>query len=80
MTVALTPEETYRKAHDHYTQQRYTSARDLCRMVLDAVFLYYAARIYLDYSDRLAQATFRYSILYLMLLFSALLIDHYAPV
>jgi protoheme IX farnesyltransferase len=46
-------------------------------VALDAVFLYYAVRIYLDYSDRLAQTTFRYSILYLMLLFSALLLDHY---
>ena len=44
---------------------------------LGAVFLYYAVRIYRDYSDRLAQTTFRYSILYLMLLFAALLIDHY---
>ena len=45
--------------------------------MLDAVFLYYAVRIYCDYSDRLAQTTFRYSILYLTLLFAALLIDHY---
>ena len=46
-------------------------------LLLDAVFLYYALRIYRDYSDRLAQTTFRYSILYLMLLFTALLLDHY---
>ena len=46
-------------------------------LLLDAVFLYYAIRIYRDYSDRLAQTTFRYSILYLMLLFTALLLDHY---
>ena len=46
-------------------------------VVLDAVFLYYAIKIYRDYSDRLAQTTFRYSIVYLTLLFSALLIDHY---
>ncbi len=46
-------------------------------LVLDAVFLHYAIRIYRDYSDRLAQTTFRYSILYLMLLFTALLLDHY---
>jgi heme o synthase len=46
---------------------------------LDSVFLYYAIRIYCDYSDRLAYATFRYSILYLTLLFAALLIDHYFP-
>ena len=46
-------------------------------LVLDAVFLYYAIRVYRDYSDRIAQTTFRYSILYLMLLFSALLLDHF---
>jgi protoheme IX farnesyltransferase len=46
-------------------------------LVLGAVFLYYAIRIYCDYSDRLAQTTFRYSILYLALIFSALLLDHY---
>ena len=32
-------------------------------IVLGGVFLYYAIRIYRDYSDRLAQTTFRYSIL-----------------
>jgi len=46
-------------------------------VVLDAVFLWYAVRIYLAYSDRLAQRTFRYSIAYLTLLFAALLVDHY---
>ena len=46
-------------------------------VTLGAVFLYYAVNIYRDYSDRLAQTTFRYSILYLTLLFVALLADHY---
>jgi len=44
---------------------------------LDAVFLWYAVRIYVAYSDRLAQRTFRYSIVYLAALFAALLLDHY---
>ena len=48
-------------------------------ITLGAVFLYYAIRIYRDYSDRLAKITFRYSILYLTLLFAALLVDHYFP-
>ncbi len=48
-------------------------------IVLGGVFLYYAIRIYRDYSDRLAQTTFRYSILYLTLMFAALLVDHYFP-
>jgi heme o synthase len=41
------------------------------------VFVAYAVRIYRTYSDALAQKTFRYSILYLALLFAALLVDHY---
>ena len=34
---------------------------------------------YTNYSDWLARRTFRYSILYLTLIFAALLVDHYAP-
>ncbi len=44
---------------------------------LGGLFLIYAVRICLAYSDELAKRTFRYSILYLSLLFSALLVDHY---
>jgi protoheme IX farnesyltransferase len=46
-------------------------------LLLDGVFLYYAISIYRQYSDALAKRTFRYSILYLSLLFAALLVDHY---
>jgi protoheme IX farnesyltransferase len=48
-------------------------------VVLDAVFLGYAVAIWRRYSDSLARAAFRYSILYLALLFAALMIDHYLP-
>jgi len=47
-------------------------------VLLGAVFLAYAWKIYREYSDALARKTFRYSIVYLSLLFAALLIDHYA--
>ncbi len=47
-------------------------------IILGAIFLYHAIKIYLDYSDQLARKTFRYSIFYLTALFSALLVDHYA--
>jgi protoheme IX farnesyltransferase len=47
-------------------------------VVLGAVFLGYAWKIYREYSDALARRTFRYSIVYLSLLFAALLVDHYA--
>jgi protoheme IX farnesyltransferase len=46
-------------------------------IVLDAIFLYYAVKIYLSYSDQLARSAFRYSIIYLAALFAVLLVDHY---
>jgi protoheme IX farnesyltransferase len=46
-------------------------------IALGGVFLLYAVYLYIDYSDRLAQRTFRFSILYLAALFAALLIDHH---
>jgi protoheme IX farnesyltransferase len=46
-------------------------------VALGGLFTWYAFRIYVDYTDRLAHQTFRYSILYLSLLFAALLADHY---
>ncbi|KHK88129.1 UNVERIFIED_CONTAM: protoheme IX farnesyltransferase, partial [Mumia flava] len=46
-------------------------------LVLGFGFLSYAWRMYRKYSDALAQKTFRYSIIYLSILFAALLVDHY---
>jgi len=46
-------------------------------VLLGGVFIAYALRLYFAYSDRLAQLTFRYSIAYLAVLFTALLVDHY---
>ena len=46
-------------------------------IVLGGIFTGYAVRLYRAYSDRLARAMFRFSIVYLAALFSALLIDHY---
>jgi len=46
-------------------------------LALGGFFIGYALRIYFNYSDALAQRTFRYSIAYLALLFTALLVDHY---
>jgi protoheme IX farnesyltransferase len=47
-------------------------------LALNGVFVGYAVRLYLSYSDSLARRTFRYSIAYLALLFAALLVDHYS--
>ena len=46
-------------------------------LVLNGVFVAYAVRLYVNYSDGLARRTFRYSITYLSCLFAALLVDHY---
>jgi len=46
-------------------------------VALGAIFTAYAWALWRRYSDALARRTFRFSILYLALLFAALLIDHY---
>jgi len=46
-------------------------------LLLNAVFMAYAIGLYRKYSDELSRSMFRYSILYLSLLFAALLVDHY---
>lgn len=46
-------------------------------VLLGARFIHYAWRLWRDYSDALARRTFRFSIVYLSLLFAALLADHY---
>jgi protoheme IX farnesyltransferase len=46
-------------------------------VTLGAVFCFFAWALWRDYSDALARRTFRFSILYLALLFAALLLDHY---
>lgn len=45
--------------------------------LLGALFVLYAFRLWRSYSDELARKTFKFSIIYLMLLFASLLIDHY---
>jgi heme o synthase len=49
----------------------------LAALALNAVFVAYAWKLWRDYSDLLARRTFRFSIVYLSLLFAALLADHY---
>ena len=46
-------------------------------VLLNAGFVAYGWRLWRTYSDALARKTFRYSIIYLSLLFAALLVDHY---
>ena len=46
-------------------------------MLLNAVFMWYALSLYRKYSDALAKSMFKFSILYLTLLFASLLVDHY---
>ena len=48
----------------------------LCAVLLNAMFIAYAVRLYARYSDGVARRTFRYSIKYLFMMFAALLVDH----
>jgi protoheme IX farnesyltransferase len=49
----------------------------VAQLVLGGIFIYYAWRLWVDYSDALARRTFKYSIQYLGYLFAALLVDHW---
>lgn len=46
-------------------------------VVMNSIFMAYAIGLYRRYSDDLAKRTFKFSILYLMVIFAALLLDHY---
>lgn len=46
-------------------------------IALNAVFLWHGWRVYKHYSDLVARKAFTWSIIYLSLLFAALLLDHY---
>lgn len=45
--------------------------------ILDIIFVWYAWQVYRHYTDMIARKIFAYSIIYLSLLFAALLVDHY---
>ena len=47
--------------------------------ILGIIYLWYAWRMYKHYSDLIARQAFTYSIVYLSVLFVALLVDHYLP-
>jgi len=46
-------------------------------VVMNSIFMAYAIGLYRKYSDDLAKRTFKFSILYLMVIFAGLLLDHY---
>lgn len=48
-------------------------------LILDGIFLYYAIKMQSGKDESIPIKTFGYSIIYLMLLFALLLIDHYLP-
>jgi protoheme IX farnesyltransferase len=48
-------------------------------LILGFIFIYFAIKLMRDKDDKTAMKTFFYSINYLMLMFAALLIDHYYP-
>lgn len=49
----------------------------VCALALSLGFCAYAFRLWLSYSEPLARATFRFSLIHLSCLFAALLVDHY---
>jgi len=49
-------------------------------LLFGLIFLYYAVRLYLRSEEQLPMKTFGYSIIYLMGLFTFLLVDHYVPI
>ena len=46
-------------------------------VALNAVFMWHSWQVYKHYSDQVARKSFTWSIIYLSLLFAALLVDHY---
>lgn len=51
----------------------------LAALILGGVFVYHAVALEVRRTDRAAMETFGYSVIYLTLLFTALLFDHYLP-
>ncbi len=49
----------------------------LLSVAMNLIFMGYAIALYRQYSDELAKRTFKFSIIYLMVIFAALLVDHY---
>ncbi|NHZ62117.1 heme o synthase [Massilia genomosp. 1] len=49
-------------------------------VLLNAVFLWHGWQVYRHYSDQVARKAFTWSIIYLSLLFAALLLDHYVKI
>jgi protoheme IX farnesyltransferase len=48
-------------------------------VALNLIFMVYAVRLYRDDNEKLPMKTFGFSIVYLMILFALLLVDHYVP-
>lgn len=46
-------------------------------ILMNSLFMAYAIGLYRQYSDALAKRTFKFSIIYLMVIFAGLLLDHY---
>jgi len=49
-------------------------------VILNAMFLVHSWKVHRHYSDQVARKAFTFSIIYLALLFGALLVDHYLPI
>lgn len=60
-----------------YAVQMFGEIYLISALVLGLIFLFYSYRLYADESNASAMPTFAYSIIYLALLFAAMLLDHF---
>ena len=60
-----------------YAVQMFGEIYLISALVLGLIFLFYSYRLYTDESNASAMPTFAYSIIYLALLFAAMLLDHF---
>ena len=60
-----------------YAVQMFGEIYLISALVLGLIFLFYSFRLYKDESNASAMPTFAYSIIYLALLFAAMLVDHF---
>jgi protoheme IX farnesyltransferase len=60
-----------------YAVQMFGEIYLISALILGLIFLFYSFKLYRDDSNASAMPTFAYSIIYLALLFAAMLVDHF---
>jgi len=60
-----------------YVQNYFGEIYGICSILLNLGFIFYVSKLWWRYSESVAKSLFRYSILYLFLIFLSLILDHY---